>query len=64
MNRSLMIPKYTCQIASERRVLDLESEVRGSILTEGIILLLDFFYFHVVKPLMPILVLLPTSSIL
>ena len=45
MNRSLKIPKYTCQIASEKRVLDLESEVRGSILTEGIILLLDFFLF-------------------
>ena len=37
-----------CQISSERRVLDFESYVPSSILTEGNIC------FHVVKPLMPI----------
>ena len=45
-------------------VLDLESEVMrglGSIPTGGDILSLDFF--HVVKPLMPILALLPILSI-
>ena len=31
----------------------------GSILTRGNILSLDLFYFHIVKPLMPILALLP-----
>ena len=53
----------TCQVSVERIVLDLESEVmrgQGSIPTGGSILSLDFF--HVVKPLMPILVLLPISS--
>ena len=43
-------------------MLDLESEAMrglGSIPTEGNILSLDF---HVVKPLMPILALLPISS--
>ena len=45
-----------------RIVLDLESEVMslGSIPTRGNILSLGFF--HVVKPLMPILALLPSSS--
>ena len=50
----------TCQISVERIVLDLESEVMrgpGSIPTGGNILYLDFF--HIVKPLMPILALLP-----
>ena len=43
-------------------MLDLESEVMrgpGSLFTGGNILLLDFFCFHIVKPLMPILALLP-----
>ena len=55
----------TCQVSVERIVLDLESEVmRGlsSIPTGGNILSLDFF--HVVKPLIPILALLPISSYL
>ena len=46
----------TCQVSVERIVLDLESEVMrdpGSIPTGDNILSLDFF--HVVKPLMPIL---------
>ena len=45
-------------------MLDIESEAMrgpGSIPTGGNILSLDFF--HVVKPLMPILVLLPILSI-
>ena len=55
----------TCQVSVERIhvVLDLESEVMrgpGSIPTGGNILSLDIF--HVVKPLMPILALLPVSS--
>ena len=44
-------------------MLDLESEAMrglGSVPTWGNILSLDFF--HVVKPLMPILALLPISS--
>ena len=40
-------------------MLDLESWASGSILTGGNILSLFFFCFHVVKPLMPILALLP-----
>ena len=40
-------------------MLELETWVSGSILTGGNILLLFFFCFHVVKPLMPILALLP-----
>ena len=53
----------TCQVSVERIVLDLESEVMrgpGSIPTGSNILSLDFF--HVVKPLKPILVLLPILS--
>ena len=53
----------TCQVSVKRIVLDLESEVMrgpGSIPTGGNILSLDFF--HIVKPKMPILALLPTSS--
>ena len=55
----------TCQVSVERVVLDLESELSvmrgpGSIPTGGNILSLDFF--HIVKPLMPILALLPISS--
>ena len=56
----------TCQVSPERIVLDLESEVMrgpGSILPGGNIFSLDFFCFHVVKPLMPILALLPTFLI-
>ena len=34
----------TCQGSSERRVLDLESEVPGSILTAGNIMLLGFLF--------------------
>ena len=54
----------TCQVSIERIVLDLESVVMrgpGSIPTGGNILSLDFF--HVVKPLMSILPLLPILSI-
>ena len=40
----------TCQVSSERRVSDMESEVPGSILTGGNILLLGFVCFHAVKP--------------
>ena len=50
----------TCQVSVERIVLDLESEVMrglGSIPTGRNILSLDFS--HIVKPLMPILALLP-----
>ena len=50
----------TCQVSVERIVLDLESEVMkglGSIPTRGNILSLDFF--HIVKPPMPMLTLLP-----
>ena len=50
----------TCQVSVERKVLDSESEVMrglGSIPTRDNILSLD--YFHIVKPLMPILALLP-----
>ena len=52
----------TCLVSPERRVLDLESEVMrgpGSIPTEGNIFHC-FFCFHIAKPLMPILALLPT----
>ena len=57
MNRRLFKDpsSSTCQVSSERRVSDLESEVQCSILTGGNILLLDFFGFRVVKSLMPIL---------
>ena len=51
----------TCQVSVERIALNLVSEVmrgQGSISTRGNILDL----FHVVKPLMPILALLPISS--
>ena len=50
----------TSQVSVERIVLDLESEAMrgpGSIPTGGNILSLDFF--HIVKPKMPILALLP-----
>ena len=53
-----------CQVRVESIVLDLESEVMrgpGSIPTGGNILSLGFF--HVIKPLMPILSLLPILSI-
>ena len=53
-----------CQVSVERIVLDLESEVMrgtGSIPTVGNILSLDFF--HIVKPPMPILALLPMLCI-
>ena len=52
----------TCQVSVERIVLDMESEAMsglGSYPTRNNILSLDFF--HVVKPLMPILALLPIS---
>ena len=49
----------TCQISVESRVLELEPEGQGSCPTMGNILLLDFFCFHVVKPLILILALLP-----
>ena len=52
-----------CQVSVERIVLDLDSEVMrgpGSIPTGNNILSLNLF--HIVKPLMPILALLPISS--
>ena len=52
----------TCQVSVERIVLDLESEVMkdlDSIPTRGIIFCHQIF--HAVKPLMPILALLPNS---
>ena len=54
----------TCQVSVERIVLDLESEVMrglGSIPTRGNILSLDFF--HIVKPLIPILALWPVLCV-
>ena len=36
----------TCQVSSERRVLDLESEVPSSILSKGNLLSLDFLFSH------------------
>ena len=54
----------TCQVSVERIVLDLESEVMrgtGPIPTVGNILSLDFF--HIVKPQIPILALLPMLCI-
>ena len=54
----------TCQVSVERIVLDLESEATrglGSIPTGGNILSLDFF--HIIRPLMPLLALLPILSI-
>ena len=47
----------------KKGVLDLESEVQGFNTHRSNILLLDFFCFHVVKPLMPILALLPISGV-
>ena len=44
-------------------MLDLESWASGSIPTRGNILSLDFFCFPIVKPLMPILALLPMLCI-
>ena len=35
----------TCKVSSERRVIDLESEVKDSMLTGGNILSLEFFVF-------------------
>ena len=55
----------TCKVSVERIVLDLESEAirgLGSIPTGSNILSLDFF--HMVKPLVPVLPLLPISSYL
>ena len=52
----------TCQISSERWVLDLYQRSRGSKLTGGNILLLEFFCFQVVNPLIPILTLFPIWS--
>ena len=59
-----LITSDSCQVSVERIVLDLESEVMrglGSIPTRDNLLSLDFF--HVIKPLMPILALLPILSI-
>ena len=58
MNRSLKkdLLSSTCQVSVERVVLDLESEAMrgpGSIPTEGNILSLEFFCFHVAKTKMP-----------
>ena len=51
----------TCQVSVERSMLDLRSEVQWFNTHWGNILLLEFFCFHIVKPLMPILALLPIS---
>ena len=51
----------TCQVSVERSMLDLGSEVQWFNTHWGNILLLEFFCFHIVKPLMPILPLLPIS---
>ena len=51
----------TCQVSVERSMLDLESEVQWFNTHWGNILLLEFFCFHIVKPLMQILALLPIS---
>ena len=56
------LPSSKCPVSVEMSMLDLETYSSGSIPTRGNILLLDFFCFHVVKPLMPILALLPISS--
>ena len=50
----------TCQVSVERIVLDLESEVPNSLVVR---IFTGIFCFHVVKPLMPTLALLPTSCI-
>ena len=51
----------TCQVSVERSMLNLESEIQWFNTHWGNILLLEFFVFDVVKPLMPILTLLPIS---
>ena len=51
----------TCQVSVERSMLDLEAEVQWFNTYWGNILLLEFFCFHIVKPLMPKLALLPIS---
>ena len=43
--RNFKDPPSTCQASSDRRVFDIESDVLGSILTRGNILLLGFFGF-------------------
>ena len=56
-------PNIKCQVSVERIVLDLDSKVMrgpGSTPTGNNILSLNLF--HIVKPLMPILALLPSSS--
>ena len=49
----------TCQISSERRVLDLESEVQAQVQSSLGVTFCHWIFVHVVKPLMPILALLP-----
>ena len=49
----------TYQDSVERSMFELESEVQWFNIHWGNILLLEFFCFHIVKPLMPILALLP-----
>ena len=53
----------TDQVSSERRVLDLESDVPGSILTRGDILSLEFFCFLAVKVLMTTMTFMPTLCV-
>ena len=50
-----------CQVSVERSMLDLESEVQWFSTHWGNILIVDIFCFHIVKPLMSILALLPIS---
>ena len=53
----------TYQVSLERIVFDMESEVMrgpGTLPKRGNIFHWIFFCFHIVKPLMPILALLPT----
>ena len=50
MNRSLKIPLVAnARLAQKGEVLDLESELPGSLITGGNILSLDFFLFSRVK---------------
>ena len=59
--QALLSSKF--QVSPERRVLDLESEVQGfNTRTHNIFT--GFFSFHVVNPVMPILLLLPTLCIM
>ena len=51
----------TCQVSVERSMVDFRSEVQWFNTHWGNIFLTGIFCFHIVKPLMPILALLPIS---